>query len=102
MGNSPAKECLPIFTAEGPCYTAAAVARGLRLRAAFLASKRERNCLRLDASKEPKENPMRPRLIALCGVTVLLLAGSVWAHHNMSAIFDFNNRVTSTGTLAKI
>ena len=45
---------------------------------------------------------MNPRLIA-CGVlTVLLMAGSVWAHHNMSAIFDFNNRVTMAGTLTKI
>lgn len=45
---------------------------------------------------------MNPRLIA-CGVlTVLVMAGSVWAHHNMSAIFDFNNRVTMAGTLAKI
>jgi hypothetical protein len=30
-----------------------------------------------------------------------LLAGAVWAHHNMSALFDFNNRVTMTGTLTK-
>jgi hypothetical protein len=29
------------------------------------------------------------------------LAGAVWAHHNMSAVFDFNNRVTMTGTLTK-
>src|SRR5688572_7503466 len=46
---------------------------------------------------------MRPRLIA-CGVlTALLVTGSVWAaHHNMSAEFDFNNRVTITGTLTKL
>ena len=44
---------------------------------------------------------MISRLIASGVVTVLLLAGSVSAHHNMSAIFDFNNRVTFTGTLAK-
>jgi hypothetical protein len=45
---------------------------------------------------------MNPRLIA-CGVlAVLLLAGSVLAHHNMSAAFDFNNRVKITGTLAKV
>lgn len=45
---------------------------------------------------------MNPRMIA-CGVlTALLMAGSVWAHHNMSAIFDFNNRVTMAGTLSKI
>ena len=45
---------------------------------------------------------MSTRLIAASALTVLLLAGSAWAHHNMSAIFDFNNRVTSTGTLAKV
>ena len=44
---------------------------------------------------------MTSRLIASGVVTVLLLAGSVSAHHNMSAIFDFNNRVAFTGTLAK-
>ena len=45
---------------------------------------------------------MSSRSIA-CGVlTVLLLAGAASAHHNMSAYFDFNNRVTVTGTLAKI
>lgn len=45
---------------------------------------------------------MSSRSIA-CGVlAVLLLAGSASAHHNMSAYFDFNNRVTVTGTLAKI
>ena len=45
---------------------------------------------------------MRPRLIVYSVVTILLLAGSVWAHHNMSAIFDFNNRVAMSGTLAKV
>jgi len=33
---------------------------------------------------------------------VLLTAGSVWAHHNMSAMFDFNKVVTRTGTLAEL
>lgn len=45
---------------------------------------------------------MKARLIACGLVTALLMAGSVRAHHNMSAIFDFNNRVTMAGTLAKI
>jgi uncharacterized protein DUF6152 len=31
-----------------------------------------------------------------------LMAGSAWAHHNMSALFDFNDRVTLTGTLTKM
>jgi hypothetical protein len=37
--------------------------------------------------------------IALAGI---LIAGSAWAHHNMSAIFDFNDRVNLSGTLSKI
>jgi len=45
---------------------------------------------------------MRSRTIAFGVLAVLLLAGSAGAHHNMSAYFDFNNRVTVTGTLAKI
>ena len=45
---------------------------------------------------------MSPRMIACGIVTALLLTGSVGAHHNMSAIFDFNNRVTLTGTLSKV
>ena len=45
---------------------------------------------------------MRSRSIAFGVLAVLLLAGSAGAHHNMSAYFDFNNRVMVTGTLAKI
>ena len=46
---------------------------------------------------------MSSRLIASVALTVLLLAGgSVLAHHNMSAIFDFNKRVTISGTLSKV
>jgi hypothetical protein len=35
-------------------------------------------------------------------LAALLLAGSAWAHHNMSALFDFNDRVTLNGNLSKI
>jgi hypothetical protein len=45
---------------------------------------------------------MSSRSIASGVLAVLLLAGSASAHHNMSAYFDFNNRVTITGTLSKI
>ena len=45
---------------------------------------------------------MRSRSIAFGVLAVLLLAGSAGAHHNMSAYFDFNNRVMITGTLSKI
>ena len=44
---------------------------------------------------------MSHRISAFALAVLLLLASSVWAHHNMSAVFDFNNRVTVTGTLSK-
>lgn len=31
----------------------------------------------------------------------MLLSGTAGAHHNMSALYDFNNRVTLSGTLTK-
>jgi hypothetical protein len=45
---------------------------------------------------------MSARTIASGVLTLLLVAGSAWAHHNMSAYFDFNDRVMVTGTLSKI
>ena len=33
---------------------------------------------------------------------VTLLGGSAAAHHNMSALFDFNDRVTVSGTLTRL
>jgi hypothetical protein len=33
---------------------------------------------------------------------VLMFAATAWAHHNMSAIYDFNDKITMTGTLSKI
>ena len=38
----------------------------------------------------------------LAVLAFVLLAGSAWAHHNMSAMFDFNQVVTRTGTLAQL
>jgi hypothetical protein len=35
-------------------------------------------------------------------LTALLIAAPVWAHHNMSAIFDFNQRFTETGSLSEL
>ncbi len=31
-----------------------------------------------------------------------MFAATAWAHHNMSAIYDFNDKITMTGTLSKI
>ena len=39
---------------------------------------------------------------AAATIATFLLAGAASAHHNMSAMFDFNERVTLTGTLTKI
>jgi hypothetical protein len=41
-------------------------------------------------------------LAAAIALGVLLAAGAAWAHHNMAAAFDFNQRFTVTGALAKI
>ncbi len=40
--------------------------------------------------------------IAVFVACAVMLAGTAWAHHNMSALFDFNDRVTLTGTLTKV
>lgn len=32
----------------------------------------------------------------------VLVVAQAWAHHNMTAVFDFNDRVTVTGTLTAI
>jgi uncharacterized protein DUF6152 len=45
---------------------------------------------------------MKTRTLAAAFAFVLLAAGSAWAHHNMSAMFDFNQVVTRTGTLAEL
>jgi len=45
---------------------------------------------------------MKTRTLSALCVFVLLAAGSAWAHHNMSAMFDFNQVVTRTGTLAEL
>ena len=42
---------------------------------------------------------MNARIGALIILGLVLVAGGAWAHHNMSAVFDFNDRVTFTGTL---
>ena len=35
-------------------------------------------------------------------LAAMVFAGTALAHHNMSAIYDFNDRITMTGTLSKI
>jgi len=45
---------------------------------------------------------MQFRTSVILALAVTLLAGSAWAHHNMSALFDFNDRVTVSGTLTKL
>jgi hypothetical protein len=39
---------------------------------------------------------------AFIALATLLVAGSAGAHHNMSALYDFNDRVTLSGTLTKM
>ena len=42
------------------------------------------------------------RFVILLAVCVAPLGDAAWAHHNMTALFDFNDRVTLTGTLTKV
>ena len=44
---------------------------------------------------------MYSRIGALVAAGLWVAAGAAWAHHNMSALFDFNNRVSLSGTLTK-
>ena len=45
---------------------------------------------------------MSHRTAVCLALAAMLLAGSAWAHHNMSALFDFNDRVNLSGTLSKV
>ena len=45
---------------------------------------------------------MKYRISVCIALGVMLAAGAAWAHHNMSALFDFNQRFTRTGTLTKL
>jgi hypothetical protein len=45
---------------------------------------------------------MSLRSTVLSAALALLVASSAAAHHNMSALFDFNDRVTLNGTITKI
>lgn len=45
---------------------------------------------------------MNHRIIALIAFGVVLSTAAADAHHNMSAIFDFNQRFTLTGALTKV
>jgi Family of unknown function (DUF6152) len=44
---------------------------------------------------------MNSRVYALVAAGLWVTAGAASAHHNMSALFDFNNRVSLSGTLTK-
>lgn len=45
---------------------------------------------------------MNTRIKLLTGVFIVLLASEAVAHHNMTALFDFNDRVTLNGTLTNV
>lgn len=49
-----------------------------------------------------KEWDMRQRIGVVIGLAGLLVTASASAHHNMSASFNFEDRVTITGPLTKV
>jgi hypothetical protein len=42
------------------------------------------------------------RILVSMAFAAVLLANNASAHHNMTALFDFNDRVTLTGTLTQV
>lgn len=45
---------------------------------------------------------MKPRISISFAVVLTLAAGSAWAHHNMRAVYNINQRFTRTGTLTRV
>lgn len=45
---------------------------------------------------------MRSRATLACACVSVVIAAPIAAHHNMSALFDFNQRFTETGVLAEM
>jgi len=45
---------------------------------------------------------MNRRIALLVFLTGMFVAGTALAHHNMTALFDFNDRVNLSGTLSKV
>jgi uncharacterized protein DUF6152 len=45
---------------------------------------------------------MKRAILVLVACAVVMLGNEALAHHNMTALFDFNDRVTLNGTLTKI
>jgi hypothetical protein len=45
---------------------------------------------------------MTRRILVFLAFAVVLLANEALAHHNMTALFDFNDRVTLNGTLTQV
>jgi hypothetical protein len=45
---------------------------------------------------------MKRAILVLVACAAVMLANEALAHHNMTALFDFNDRVTLNGTLTKI
>lgn len=45
---------------------------------------------------------MTHRFMFVLAGALMLAAATASAHHNMSAIYDFNDKITMTGTLSKI
>src|SRR4026209_699168 len=58
--------------------------------------------LRAGIRTNPGAFSMSMRMSVLVVFLITLLSATALAHHNMSGIFDFNDRVTLSGTLTKL
>ena len=45
---------------------------------------------------------MNKRISASIALGIILVASNSWPHHNMTALFNLNDRVTLTGTFTKV
>ena len=45
---------------------------------------------------------MNKRISASVALGIFLVSSNSWPHHNMTALFDLNDRVTLTGTFTKV
>ncbi|MCU1338878.1 MAG: hypothetical protein JWO19_4459 [Bryobacterales bacterium] len=45
---------------------------------------------------------MSHRISVSVALGIMLAASNAWPHHNMTALFDLNDRVTFTGTFTKV
>src|SRR5438552_17900677 len=60
------------------------------------------NNLREEPYKRRRRAPFMSHRTIFLAAAAFMFAATAWAHHNMSAIYDFNDKITMTAALSKI